>query len=176
MLVKMKPYRRVSSAEASEETKAKVTRNIRDSTTDTQTSVKYQTLQISQQKPLPLTTSAEHRPLLSSTANRRAIDSLHCTSQRGGIHFEDVVYLYKFLGFPHHCWIWTALDLDSPIFRPLYQITLTLILYINSRSASVRPSVTRRFRVLIRRRNRPGQSDSENGIRPGQSDSVCASV
>ncbi len=44
------------------------------------------------------------------------------------------------------------------------------ILYIISRSASVRPSVTRQFRVLIRRRNRPGQSDSENGIRPGQSD------
>jgi hypothetical protein len=51
-----------------------------------------------------------------------------------------------------------------------------LILYINSLRACVRPSVTRRFRVLIRRRNRPGQSDSENGIRPGQSDSVCASV
>ncbi len=41
------------------------------------------------------------------------------------------------------------------------------ILYINSCSASV----TRWFRVLIRRRNRPGQSDLENGIRPGQSDS-----
>jgi hypothetical protein len=128
MLVKMKPYRRVSPAEAFEGTKAKVTRNIRDSTTDTQTSVKYQTLQISQQEPLPLSTSAEHRPSLSSTANRRAIDSLHCASRRRDIALEDVVYLYKFLGFPHHCWIWTALDLDSPIFRPLYQITLTLIL------------------------------------------------
>ncbi len=31
--------------------------------------------------------------------------------------------------------------------------------------------MTRQFRVLIRRRNRPRQSDSENGIRPGQSDS-----
>jgi hypothetical protein len=43
------------------------------------------------------------------------------------------------------------------------------ILYINSRSASVR--LMRQFHVLIRRRNRPGQSDSKNGIRPGQSDS-----
>jgi hypothetical protein len=44
------------------------------------------------------------------------------------------------------------------------------ILYINSRSPSVCLCVTRQFHVLIRRRNRPGQSDSENGIRPGQSD------
>ncbi|CAK9855039.1 unnamed protein product [Sphagnum jensenii] len=42
---------------------------------------------------------------------------------------------------------------------------ILVILYINSRSASVCPSVTRQFRVLIRRRNRPGQSD------PGQLDS-----
>jgi hypothetical protein len=48
-------------------------------------------------------------------------------------------------------------------------LTKLPILYINSRSASVR--LTRQFRVLIRRRNRPEQSDSENGIRPGQSDS-----
>jgi hypothetical protein len=41
MLVKMKPYRRVSSAEASEETKAKVIRNIRDSTTEKQKSVTH---------------------------------------------------------------------------------------------------------------------------------------
>jgi hypothetical protein len=31
--------------------------------------------------------------------------------------------------------------------------------------------VTRQFRVLIHRRNRLGQLDSENGIWPGQSDS-----
>jgi hypothetical protein len=35
--------------------------------------------------------------------------------------------------------------------------------------ACVRP--TRQFRVLMDRRNRPGQSDSKNGNRPGQSDS-----
>jgi len=36
----------------------------------------------------------------------------------------------------------------------------------------VHPCVTRRFCVLIRRRNRPRQSDSENGIRPVRL-SVC---
>jgi hypothetical protein len=74
----MKPYIRVSSSEESEETKAKTIRNIKDSTTERHTSVTYQTLKnISQQKPLPL--SAEHRPSLSSSADRLAIDSLPCT-------------------------------------------------------------------------------------------------
>jgi hypothetical protein len=60
------------------------------------------------------------------------------------------------------------------VLGPLFWECLTLgfypthnlfILYINSLRASVRP--TRQFRVLIRRRNRPGQSD---GRTDGQTD------
>lgn len=78
----MKPYRRVSSSETSEEPKAEVIGNNRDSTTAKQTSVTYQTLKkISQQKPLPLSASADHRSL-PQLADRHLQSTLHVAEER----------------------------------------------------------------------------------------------
>ncbi len=85
-------------------------------------------------------------------------------------HMINIMQEFQFIGAIYHLFMVQSMGHTSLSQKQQEYLIKTTILYINSRSPSVCLCVTRQFRVLIRRQNRPGQSDSENGIRPGQSD------